>query len=175
MKVIPSLFAGVLLLGALTNAHADDGFYFGANYAHASYKEQGFEKVNPGALVFRFGKELNPNFALEGRVAGGIGHDRLSGSPVTLEIDHYYGGYGKLMLPLGDRLSLYGLAGFTRGRTTAKNGLASYSQTDGDVSYGFGADIALDRRLSLNLEVARLYEGDAYKVSAVSAGLGFKF
>lgn len=169
------IFAGLLVLGCIASAQASENLYFGANYAHLTYKEDGFEDLNPGALVFRFGAELSPNFALEGRVAGGIGNDKVAGTTTTLELDHYYGAYGKAMLPVTDNFSLYGLLGVTRGKTTAKNQYVSYSQTDSDLSYGLGADIALDRRLSLNLEVAHLYEGDFYKVSAVSAGLSFKF
>lgn len=177
----------VLLLLAASSAFAAEppapGFYAGVNYTNTDYKESGFPTVNPAALVFKLGKELNPNIAIEGRLGIGMFDDSIgiAGIPpitVSLDIDNFYGVYFKGMLPTGS-ITPYGLIGWTKGKltATATNGVISVSASDSDssMSYGIGVDFQMSKTAALNLEYGQLLKGDGYKLNGFSAGVTFKF
>lgn len=161
----------VLFLALNVNA-ADDGLYFGVNLAQINYKEDGFSTASPKALVLRLGKELNPNVAIEGRIATGISDDTTSG--VKIELDGAYGVYFKGIIP-GATVSPYGLVGYTNGEITASVPGFSISDDEGDFSYGIGLDFAVSKTFGVNVEFAKLFTGDGYKVDGLSVGATFRF
>ncbi len=179
-KIIVTL----LLFVASSAFAAEPGFYAGVNYAQTDYKESGFPTVSPTALVFKLGKELNPNIAIEGRLGVGLSDDGFGvdilGTPVTvsLDIDNFYGVYLKGRLPTG-LITPYGLIGWTKGKLTATaagGGIsASYSDSDSSVSYGFGVDFPVGKTTAINLEYAQLLKGDGYKINGISVGMAFRF
>lgn len=178
-KIIVTL----LLLVASSAFAAEPGFYAGVNYAQTDYKQSGFPTVSPTALVFKLGKELNPNLAIEGRLGIGLSDDSVGidlGIPVTvgLDIDNFYGVYLKGRLPIGT-VTPYGLIGWTKGKLTATvagGGISvSGSDSDSGVSYGLGVDFPVGKTTAINLEYAQLLKGDGYKINGISVGLAFRF
>jgi len=165
-----------LALLASTAYAANDGFYAGVNYVQVTYKETGFEKLNPSALMGRVGKEINKNVAVEGRFAVGLSEDSVTilGTKVDLEIDSFVGLYLKGMIPSGS-VTPYGVIGWGSGEVTAKAPGVSVGGDDSDISYGIGLDIAVNKGTFVNLEYGRLFKGDGFKVDALSAGIGFRF
>jgi hypothetical protein len=165
------------ILIAPTAYAANDGMYVGVNVVRTTYKEDGFASVNPVVLAAKLGKEFNPNFAIEGRVGLGVMDDSLTiaGTKIDVEVDNFYGVYAKGILPTGSKLSPYGLVGYTKGKISASAGGLSASGSDSDISFGVGADVALDKDMILNFEFAKLFGGDGYDVDALSIGASFRF
>ena len=168
-----------LVVGVSTVAlvNAEEGLYAGVNLTQVAYKEDGLPTFNPIAVAFKLGKQFNKNFALEGRLGIGVSDDEVtvSGLPVSVEVDNYFGLYGKGIYPASDAVSVYGLLGFTRGELTAKAGGFSVSDSDSDLSFGLGVDFVVSPIASLNLEWARLLKGDGYKLNGISLGVNFRF
>lgn len=170
------LLAGLLLIVLAPMVSANEGLYAGVNLVNVEYKESGFQSVHPLALSFRFGKEFTRNFAIEGRLGTGVSDDtiRISGVDVAVEVDNFYGVYARGIIPL-NRVSLYGLVGYTHGEIKASAGGVAASADDGDFSYGVGADIAVWKGGAINVEYGRLFSGTGYEVNALSAGVRFNF
>jgi opacity protein-like surface antigen len=99
----------------------------------------------------------------------------VGGLPVNLEIDYYFGVYGKGILPLSSQASVYGLIGITQAKLTASAGGFSVTDSDNDLSYGIGGEFAFSQTVSATLEWARLLKGDGYKIDGISIGVNFKF
>jgi opacity protein-like surface antigen len=177
MKTAIKLLALAASVSVATLVHADAGMYAGANITQIGYKEDGFATVEPIAVAFKLGKQFSPNFALEGRIGLGVADDDIDvgGIPVSLEVDNYYGVYGKAILPLSETASVYGLLGFTRGKLTISANGFSQSDSDSDLSFGLGAEFTVAPTAFVSVEWARLLKGDDYKVNGISLGIGFKF
>jgi opacity protein-like surface antigen len=176
VKKFSSLLFVVLAFFSVQSFAASD-LYGGISYAMVEYKEDGFPSVNPTAAVFTLGTNLNKNLAVEGRLGTGLSDDdiRVSGVNVTVEVDNFYGVYGRLIMPANDKLSVYGLVGWTKGKLTAKSSFATINADDSDVSYGLGADFGLTDTVSLNAEYARLFSGSDFKVNALTVGARIRF
>lgn len=166
----------VSLLALAIALPAQAGMYFGINLSRVEYDETGFESAEPTALSLRIGNEINSNLAFEGRLGFGLADDTVTvfGIPVDVEIDHFAGIYARGILPL-DKVSLYGLVGYTDGKITASAGGFSVSESDSDFSYGIGADFAVSKTGAINLEWAHLFSGSAYDVTALSIGYKHNF
>ncbi len=173
---VKKLIALLFLLVAGSAIAADQGLYAGVNYTKADYKESGFPTVSPSVLVFKLGKDLNPNFAIEGRFGTGLSDDSATvlGVQVNLDIDNFYGMYFKGMLPTGT-ITPYGLVGFTKGKITASAPGVSVSDSDSSMSFGIGVDFQLSKTATINLEYAQLLKDDDYKVNGFSIGVAFQF
>jgi opacity protein-like surface antigen len=155
--------------------------YAGVQYAWATYEEDGLEDFNPTAVVGRFGHYFNDHFSLEGRVGVGASEDSVSYGSLTadVEIDNFFGIYGVGHLPLTDAVSVYALAGLTKGEATATvrgpGGSISASDDDSGFSYGIGGEVALTRNASVTVEYTSYLDKSDYQLSALSAGLNFRF
>lgn len=166
-----------LSLFAVTGAHAQDGFYAGGLISRITYSEDGFSDASPTAIGLKVGTAINKNFAVEARLGTGLSDDSISvlGTSVDIKVDNFFGVYAKGILPLSDVVSVYGLAGYTRGELTVEALGQSSSDSDSDFSYGLGADFALSKTASLGVEWARLFKGSDYKVNSLSLSVSFKF
>lgn len=177
---VKKLIAVLFLFVAGPAIAADQGLYAGVNYTQADYKESGFATVTPTALVFKLGKELTPNIAIEGRLGTGLSDDGLtvSGVQLTVDIDNFYGVYFKGMLPTGS-ITPYGLIGFTKSKLTFTGSVPGFtiagSDSESSLSYGVGVDFQLSKTTAINLEYAQLVKGDGYKLNGFSVGVAFRF
>lgn len=165
---------------ATSSAVADntDKTYFGVQYAIGTYSEDGFDDINPTALVGRFGKYFNDNFALEGRLGIGVQDDSINifGTDVSLEIDTMLGIYGIGHLNLNETSSVYGLVGLTRAEATVSiPGFGSESNDDTGLSFGVGANIGVSNTVALNVEYTQYLNKSDFDFSALSFGAVFSF
>lgn len=159
-------------------ALAQDGLYYvGVNYAGATYKQEGVPNVHPSALAFKAGRELHRNLAVEVRAGFGVGHDTVTylGMPVDFRLDHFFGFYGRGVLPLSEYSSVYGLIGLVGGRVTARGAGTSASSSDTGVSLGLGFELGINRHSAVNFEWAELFEGTDYKIEAASLGYTYRY
>lgn len=176
-----SFATAVLTLAALcctAPALAQDGLYYvGVNYVGATYKEEGFPNVHPSALAFKAGRELHRNLAVEVRAGFGVGHDTVThmGVPIDVRLDHFFGFYGRGILPLSESSSVYGLIGVVGGRVTARGAGYSVSSSDTGISLGLGLELGIDKHSALSFEWAELFEATDYKVEAASLGYTYRY
>ncbi|WP_144401600.1 porin family protein [Isoalcanivorax pacificus] len=169
--------ATVLPAVAMANQHS----YVGVQFSQVEYKESGVPDVEPTAIAIKAGAQLSDYLAVEARVGFGAGDDSASEGPakLTIEVDNYISAYIKPTMPLGERFSVYALAGVTRskikGEITGVVPATSDTDSQTDLSYGVGADLNLSTNSFVSVEYARLLNGDDYDLDALSVGLGFRF
>lgn len=173
---VAAALSGALVVQGSAQAQTQ-GLYAGVALTQVSYKEEGFATAKPISMSGRFGNQFSPNVALEGRLGIGVSDDEVdaAGIPVAVEVDYYFSILGKGILPLSSVASLYGLLGFTSGKVTASAFGNSFSASDSDISYGIGGEFNVSRTAAVNLEWARLWSGDGYKVEGLSLGVNFRF
>jgi outer membrane immunogenic protein len=105
--------------------------YTGFQYAMGTYSESGLN-VNPNAIIGRFGKYLENDFANESRLGFGVGDDTntISGVNVAIEVDTLFGSYALKHANISDGSSIYGALGFSRGELTVSAPGVSISGDD---------------------------------------------
>ena len=161
----------------LGSAWAQEGTYAGVSYASIHYTQDGFPSADPNAVAFKLGWRANRFAAVEARAGFGVGDDTVTylGSPVDVSIDHYFGVYGKGILPFSDWFSVYGLLGVVGGRVTADGFGYRANSSDTGVSYGAGLDLGLGRHWGLNFEWAQLFKDTGFKVQGTSFGVTYRY
>lgn len=128
-----------------------------------------------GALGF----PLHENVALELRGGRGLleSDDIFLGVETSTSLEHYFGAMVKLSI--GDELRPYALAGYTKTKLsiTATSGpfSATESATDGDFSWGIGAEYPLNNKAGLFAECLSLYDQDGETLRGCFAGASLRF
>ncbi len=148
--------------------------YGGASYALVNLDAgSGVSDPKPTVVYGTLGYAINKNFAVEGRLGGGVSDDTITylGVPDKVKIKNYYGAYLKGIVPLNDTFSVYALAGGSGAKVSASAGGGSISDSQTSGSYGFGASVGTSGNVALTLEWARLFK-DA---DAFTFGVSFKF
>ena len=123
---------------------------------------------------------MNDFFAMEGRVAFGLGEDKIEDFAglidVNFEIDYLIGMYFRGNLPIGGtpRVRAYALLGFTQAKFTARAAGFSDSDTETDIGYGLGIELFGNERNAISLEYLRALDieddGD-FTVDSVSIAI----
>jgi len=152
--------------------------YVGANYAFLTYEEDDIpEDFDLGALVAKAGAKFNPYLAAEIRVGVGVDDYSESGNGVSieLELDYLVGAYAIAGIPNETPIYPYAVLGVTKGELTASVSAfgesASVSESESDLSYGVGANIAINDEFSINAEYMNYLDKDGAEISGVSVGL----
>ncbi len=172
------LAIGSTLVPAAYAAEGAGGYapYLGASFGNFDYQVDGQDKVSPKIGMFRVGVPLTPYFSLEGRVGTGISTDVSQWfGGYDLKIDSFYGGYGKVNLPLSSVASLYGLAGWSGIKLRRKFAFADQTTTEDSFSFGGGLDFDLGRTTRLNVEWGRFLDvnktNDRFHADILSIGV----
>jgi opacity protein-like surface antigen len=92
-----------------------------------------------------------------------------------VELDAYFSGLLKGILPLAPRFGIYGLAGATIGKFAASSNGLYVDKWESDFTYGAGAEIGFAPNMSLALEWLRMLEGSGYRLDAASVAFNFRF
>jgi len=172
--------SAVLLAAASSPAVAAGyGTAYGAvDYSYLTYDEDGFDDLHPSAVRLRLGADLHRYFGIELQGAFGVADDSLDymGYEVELDVDSYLGVYGKGMLPVTDRFSLYGLAGYASTKAKAKIPELDVSESDtgSGFSYGGGLDFKLGERLHLTADVMQIVD-DGASLMSYNGGVRYDF
>jgi opacity protein-like surface antigen len=181
MKTISKILALVTMTAA---AAANAQTYGEIGYTATTYKENSNNigiKASPAAVRGIIGHELNPNLAIEGLVAFGLGDATVkvngqSMSTIKLEIDNAIGIYLKPKTKLNDNVEVFGRVGFSRVKgTVSAAGYGSESGTDNGFSYGAGLSYAINPGTSLTADYMSYLNKDGAKVNGFTFGVGFKF
>lgn len=173
-------------------AWADDGYsrdgYFGAHYSMLS-QETGDEDIEPAGLQTRFGVQVNPYVALEGRLGYGIDDDELSEGGLSVNIDPEWlvGAYVKLGLDRRQPVAPYVLLGHSTAKAevttefTVSSLLGSATSRDSeevtasDPSYGAGVDINLSDTAAIYAEWVQLDDDDDFDLTTINLGFISRF
>ena len=171
--VTHSAFALALL--AAGSAMAADPYVGGSVlFVDVDYEEIS-EEASLTAITGRLGSMLNDNIGGEVRVSLGVGDDSILAGifETDVELNSMIGGYMRAGAPVGSGFFPYAILGFTRTEVEYSNNLYD-DESDTDVSWGFGADLSLDRKMSLNVEYMNYYDKDGVEISGFSIGIASK-
>lgn len=174
---LPGTGVGVVLSLCVAGAAHAQGGYIGLNVGQLRLDRSGLPEAEIPVVEVRVGNRLNDYLALEARYGTGTADETVpvSGVPISVDVEHYYGLYLLASLPLASWLSIYGLGGVTAGEIELTSSGASTSGSDVDGSYGVGAELKVGRAGVIVLEWARLFDQGGYDVATVSAGLAIDF
>jgi len=173
------VFVFLLITAPLTAAAADANLYWGLMAGESKIKIVG-EEFNPTSLTGRLGFELNKFLSVEARGMFGQ-YDGSSLSDTLLEITYLGNASVKLNIPFGDvrRINVYGLAGYSTWKLTAKQGTLKAHDTYDGASYGVGIDLIADGINGLNIEYIRYGDinenGLEYTLDTASIGYFRRF
>jgi opacity protein-like surface antigen len=178
-------FSKILVLAAMTAATAVNAQTYGEiGYTTTTAKEnidRNGLKASLAAIRGILGYELNPNLAIEGMVAFGMGDSivKINGQSLSTfktEIDSAIGLYLKPKTKLNEQVELFGRVGFSRVKGTASLvGYGSDTSSDSSFSYGAGLNYAINPTTSLNADYMSYVNKDGFTVNGFTFGLGFKF
>lgn len=163
------LMIALVLAYSTASSAADEGeSYGGIQYAAASFDPDDGEELEPTALIFRAGKYLTENFAVEGRIARGIDDDSDNSGAFDseVEVENIGGVYGVFRSGEISGASFYGVLGYSKVDVEI-SALGVTDDTDErGFSYGVGVNVG-----GFSLEYMSYIESHDFDFSAV--GLGF--
>ncbi|MEE2733229.1 MAG: porin family protein [Pseudomonadota bacterium] len=173
--VTRSAFALALL--AAGSAMAADPYVGGSVlFVDAEFQDIS-EEASLTGITGRLGSMMNDNIGGEVRVSLGVGDDSVGSGifETDVELNSMIGGYLRAGAPVGSGFFPYAVLGFTRTELEYSNDyFGSDSESETDVSWGFGADLSLDRKMSLNVEYMNYYDKDGVEISGFSIGIASK-
>ncbi len=169
------LVAGMMAsASAIAGGAAAPGFYVGGGYSDTEVEIDGLgSDADVGVLFARGGYQLNQNVAFEARLGLVSEDDKADGWNV--DIEELYGLYLKAGLPTQIGLYPYVLLGVTHAEVEVSRRGFSESDSDSDISYGFGVDYWFTSQVSAGLEFINYYDNDGDEISGITLGLNFKF
>lgn len=176
MKTRFLLIATVLCYGLPAEAAQQMKNYAGLQYALVTYAEEGFDDVEPTALVGRIGTHINEYFSGEARLGFGLQDDSLDirvfggDAKVDLEVEYLVGVYGVLQSRPQNGFSVYGVLGFSQAELKASAQGISVSDEESGLSYGIGANYKW-----FNLEYMSYLDEASFEVTALSLGFLVEF
>ena len=146
--------------------------YGGLQYALVTYDEDGFDEVEPTALVGRYGHFVSDYVAIEGRIGFGLQDDTVDAGAfdIDIEVDSLYGVYGVFHTSSSSDTNFYGVLGFTRGELEGSAFGLTVSEDDSGLSYGFGVNIKW-----FNIEYMHYLDDDDWDATAISLGFTTEF
>jgi len=182
---------GMLLVLGLTNVKAElPNFrpYGGLDYMFIDTVLYGGE-ATLGAVRGKLGAELNPYLALEASAGTGVVSDHSNKySNPNWELEEIWGIYVRGILPLHERVKLYGLFGITRMEFKVDWNYGEVMTVDNyatsGYSYGFGVEAFPLDNLSLvvefvslidELEITDSRDENNSEISAITLGAKYYF
>ena len=177
-KKICGIAAGLFLVFSVasTQSQAAEGDkYFGVGYSAVDYT-LGFPLAtydySLGALYGKFGTWFTDNVAGEVRLGLGISDDKDKDGD-TLSLDNFVGGYIRAGASSDSAFAPYFIAGYTRAKASLEysNG-SEESDSDTDISFGVGVDIATSGDSSINVEWMNYYDEKEDGVSNEFTAIG---
>jgi len=106
-----------------------------------------------------------------------LGSDEVDvqGIPVDLELDNLFGVYVKGGMPLAQNLYPYAVLGYTRAKLTATAYGNSFSDSETDISFGFGLDLKTASEVTFSAEYMNYFDKDEVEISGFSLSVSKNF
>jgi opacity protein-like surface antigen len=152
--------------------------YAGGSIAFIDYAEEGIsDDASLTMIAGRLGTKFNEHLSGEIRIGLGIGDDSVDvfGTDVDIELDTMFGAYVRGGIQAADSFYPYVVLGYTRGKVTASVPGFSTSESESDVSFGIGADVDINDKLTFNAEYMNYLDKDGVEVDGFSLGIVTKF
>jgi opacity protein-like surface antigen len=158
-----------------------DDYYIGGQLSRVALDSESelLSTPKPTVLSVTVGQRVNRYFSVEARAGFGVGTDNIKvygssgdelGSAET-KIDYMTSIFVKPELPITERLSIYGLAGWSHGEVSVDN----ESENESDMSYGFGFNVAVNEQTHVYLDWVELMDKNGLEVSSISLGASYRF
>ena len=170
------LWATVLSLSSPRVEARESTLYAGVGYSRIDIDGL---KSHPKLVAGLLGWSFNEYLSLEGRFGTGVGSateqvvvtEITNGTttiPVDVDIKHYYGGFLRGTLPIGERFGLYALAGYGSGKVEVSSTALSISDSESSGAYGAGMELSFGDQHAhqLGVEWAKYFE-DAEALSVI--------
>ncbi len=139
---------------------AKKNWYVGLDVLAGRFETNSGACTGLGDIVAKIGYNFNRYIGVEGRAGFGVikaDHDKNIGG--TSQIKENYGIYLKPQLPLGDTISLFGLAGYAKAKVDSKStstGGLSGKLNEASPSFGLGLEYMINDSWSIVAEGIRL-------------------
>ena len=152
-------------------------FYGSMDYININYSETGGYDADFHAMRYKLGFQPVQYFSLEAFLGINIGNDTVmvAGYPVTTKLEDIYGFYIHGIIPIEDKVKLYGIFGVTHAKLTASVFGYSFSVSESDDTIGAGIDIRLVDQFYINMEYLKAINTINYDYSGLSLGLKIYF
>ena len=168
-KFLPALLVGATV--AMAPMASAQGWYVDGGYTFVGIDEGGVD-VDLGGVTVRGGYDFSPNFGVEGEGVLGVADDDFG--PLSVDLDHLVGVYGKGIWPVTETVSLHGRAGLVEGELEVSGGGASASESDTGFAYGVGGTLAFSERFYARGDYTR-YDIEDLEADAFTISLGMRF
>ena len=122
------------------------------------------EDIDLDALTLQLGAWVTDNISIEIRMGKGIGEDSVGAAEA--EIESIGGLYGTYHWNLGNQLSVYGIAGWSRASVKLSGNGGSVQDDDNGLSYGAGIKISI-----LSIEYMSYLDTSHVEADVVAVGL----
>ncbi|HTN32431.1 MAG TPA: porin family protein [Marinobacter sp.] len=155
-----------------------DQNYVGASFAFVDYSEEGIrDDASLTMIAGRLGAKFNKNLSGEIRVGFGVGDDSVNvlGTDVDVELNTMFGAYVRGGVEVAKSFYPYVVLGYTRGEITLSVPGYSRSDSESDVSFGLGADVDINDKLTFNVEYMNYFDKDGAEIDGFSLGLVTRF
>ena len=172
-KKICGIAAGLFLVCSVasTQSQAAEGDnYGGFGYAAVDYSA-GSEDYSLGVLYGKVGTWFTDNVAGEFRLGFGIADDTVV-DDVTLNLDNIVGGYIRAGASSDSPFAPYVIGGYTRAKASLEGGGFDVSDSDTDISFGVGVDIATSGGSNINVEYMNYYDEEEDGISTEVTAIG---
>lgn len=146
---------------------AADG-YIGLDYQLFTLVSEGWSDPQPEGVALRLGGSLNDNFRVEGRIGSSTGGDKVDN--VGFKVDDYMGLYLKAGATLADMVFPYVVVGFSKADLVVDD----ESETEGDFSWGMGADLHFGN-FQVGAEWMMMLDETDYEVKTTSVSAAWRF
>ncbi len=186
------LFATIIPLALMTatiSANAADGTYFVASFGLMNNEVPG-ESFTTQNIFAKVGKEISPNFAVEGILGLGIASDKWTSAngcdSEEVSTDQFIGAQLVGSVPISPSVKFHGNLSLVQTTATIKIagaascygvGLSeSYSDSDTDLGYGVGIDYQLNQKSAITADYHFFYDDSYSGVDLTIGGLliGYK-
>jgi outer membrane immunogenic protein len=135
-------------------------------YVNGGYNHLQSGSINTGTIQGRVGYEFTPNFAIEGEAGIGAVTDKVAG--VNLRTRGTLGAFGVGTLPVADKFSLIGRAGYVQTWAEAKAFGVKTEADEGSFAVGVGGQYMIDNANGIRADYTRYTENDGRDGFAVS-------
>ena len=160
--VLPGVF--IIALLALSTADANEARgYIGLQLGKADLEG---DDLNYG--LARIGIKYPNNIAAEVRYGAGANSKTTGG--VKVEIERIIGVYGAYHFDLSDKLSLYGIVGWSEIVINSSDSLDSVDTSQDGISYGVGAEFR-----GFNVEWMQYLDTEDVETQAIAIGYNYHF
>lgn len=137
-------------------------------------------ETKPSALRGIVGYEFNPNLAVEGMVAFGVGTSSITANgqsvaDANFKINSALGLYLKPKIKLNNEIEIFGRLGFASTKSTVSDTADTSTGSWSSFSYGAGVSYAITPKISLNADYMQYLNEDKETVNGFNFGVGYKF